>query len=182
MPKEKTLPPKTTAKKSASVKIKKEETPKKKKTVKSIVIPEESRETEESEGSKPSRYYEAVGRRKTSVARVRLFTRGDKEVVVNDRKLEEYFAVPHQQGTVMSPLRKMKSEEKFRVLVKVSGGGTTGQAEAIRHGISRALTIFNPDFRKRLRKAGYLTRDPRKVERKKPGLRKARRAPQWQKR
>ena len=76
----------------------------------------------------------------------------------------------------------MKSSEKFRVSAKVNGGGINGQAEAIRHGISRALVIFNGDFRKRLKRAGYLKRDPRKVERKKFGLRKARRAPQWQKR
>lgn len=154
----------------------------KKKAVKKVSPKKTTVKEQEEDAEKENLYYEAVGRRKRSVARVRLFTRGDKGVIVNDKKLEEYFPVVEVQENVLAPLRKMKSMDKFRAVIKVKGGGTTGQAEASRHGISRALTIFNPDFRKRLRKAGYLTRDPREVERKKFGLKKARRAPQWKKR
>ncbi|KKQ68064.1 MAG: 30S ribosomal protein S9 [Parcubacteria group bacterium GW2011_GWC2_39_11] len=131
---------------------------------------------------KTARYFEAVGRRKTSVARVRLFTQGDKNILVNGKPCEHYFPGSELQGIIASSLDKMKALDKFRVEVKVSGGGVHSQAEAIRHGIARALVEFNPDFRKRLRKAGHLTRDPRMRERKKFGLKRARRAPQWQKR
>jgi small subunit ribosomal protein S9 len=131
---------------------------------------------------KTTRYFEAVGRRKTSVARVRLFTQGDKNVLVNGKPCEHYFPGSELQGIIASSLEKMKALDKFRVEVRVSGGGVHSQAEAIRHGIARALVEFNPDFRKRLRKAGHLTRDPRMRERKKFGLKRARRAPQWQKR
>jgi len=131
---------------------------------------------------KTTRYFEAVGRRKTSVARVRLFTQGDKSILVNGKPCEHYFPGMELQGIIASSLDKMKALDKFRVEVKVNGGGVHSQAEAIRHGIARALVEFNPDFRKRLRKAGHLTRDPRMRERKKFGLKRARRAPQWQKR
>lgn len=131
---------------------------------------------------KPDRYFEAVGRRKTSIARVRLFTRGEKIFLVNDKNLKEYFPVFELQQIVVASLRKMKSLEKFRVSIKVKGGGIRAQAEAIRHATARALVKFNPNFKKRLKKAGYLTRDSRMKERKKFGLKKARRAPQWQKR
>lgn len=131
---------------------------------------------------KPPRYWEAVGRRKRSVARVRLFTRGEKEIIVNNRSFGDYFPVLEIQNSVTAALRKMKNLDRFRIMVKVRGGGIRGQAEATRHGIARALVKFNPDFKKRLRKAGYLTRDSREKERRKFGLKKARRAPQWQKR
>lgn len=131
---------------------------------------------------KPARYFEAVGRRKTAVARVRLFTRGEKMFLVNEKPLENYFPTFELQKICQAALEKMKCLDKFRISAKVKGGGLNAQAEAIRHGIARALTIFNPDFRKRLKKFGYLTRDPRMRERKKFGLKRARRAPQWQKR
>ena len=131
---------------------------------------------------KTDRYFEAVGRRKTAVARIRLFTKGDITTVVNERPFKEYFPTLELQTIVEDPLKKMKSEGRFRVSAKVSGGGIHAQAEAIRLGISRALTVFNPEFRKRLKRSGLLTRDARQVERKKFGLKKARRAPQWQKR
>lgn len=131
---------------------------------------------------KPTRYFEAVGRRKTAVARVRLFTRGEKLFLVNEKSHQNYFPTLELQQTVEAPLRKMNCFGKFRILAKVKGGGLSAQAEAIRHGVARALTLFNPDFRKRLKAAGYLTRDPRMRERKKFGLKRARRAPQWQKR
>lgn len=132
--------------------------------------------------NKPARYYEAIGRRKTAVARVRLFTQGEKNMTVNGKPYKEYFLSPELQKTALSALEKMKCLDHFRITINVSGGGINGQAEAIRHGITRALVEFNADFRKRLRRAGYLTRDPRARERKKFGLKRARRAPQWAKR
>ena len=131
---------------------------------------------------KPDKYFEAVGKRKTAVARVRLFTQGEKLILVNEKPYQEYFPTLELQQIINFPLEKMKVFDKFRISVKVKGGGIYGQAEAVRHGISRALVKFSPDFRKRLRKAGYLTRDSRTRERKKFGLKRARRAPQWQKR
>ena len=131
---------------------------------------------------KPTKYYEAVGRRKTAVARVRLFTRGDKSFLINKKDLKSYFPFLEFQQIIKSALIKMKCDDKFTISVNANGGGLKAQAEAIRHGISRALIIFNPDFKKRLRKVGYLTRDSRKRERKKFGLKRARRAPQFSKR
>jgi len=128
------------------------------------------------------KYFEATGRRKTAVARVRLYTKGDKGMEVNNMDFTKYFPTKVLQSTALSSLDKMKSLERFKVTAMVNGGGVNAQAEAVRHGIARALVIFNPDYRKRLRKAGFLTRDPRMKERKKPGLRRARRAPQWSKR
>lgn len=136
------------------------------------------------EKKKPSteKYFEAVGRRKTSIARVRITTKGDKSIVVNDKKYIEYFPVKELQRKIESPLERMHSSDKFSITVKVKGGGVNSQSEAVRHGISRALVKFNPDFRKRLKRSGFLTRDPRERERKKFGLKRARRAPQWSKR
>ena len=102
--------------------------------------------------------------------------------MINQKPIEKYFQVPEVQKILMAPLEKMKCIDKFRVSVIVKGGGVISQAEAIRHGLSRVLIIFNPDFRKRLKKAGFLKRDPRMRERKKFGLKRARRAPQWKKR
>jgi small subunit ribosomal protein S9 len=128
------------------------------------------------------KYFEATGRRKTANARVRLYTKGDKGMEVNGMDFTKYFPTKDLQSNALASLDKMKSLERFRVTAKVSGGGISAQAEAVRHGIARALVIFNADYRKRLRKAGYLTRDPRMKERKKFGLKRARRAPQWSKR
>ena len=130
----------------------------------------------------PERYWEAVGRRKTAVARVRPFTRGEKEIRVNAKPLAEYFRYPRLQRIASEGLETMKSSDRFRVSAKVKGGGLHAQSEALRHGTARALVLFNPDFRKRLKRAGFLTRDPRMKERKKFGLKGARRAPQWAKR
>lgn len=138
--------------------------------------------TEKSISSKPDRYFEAVGRRKTATARVRLFTRGEKVFLVNGKPYKEYFPISHDQETVTASLNKMKCLDKFRVTVLVRGGGRNAQAEAIRHGTARVLIDFNNNFKKRLRKVGYLTRDPRMRERKKFGLKRARKAPQWAKR
>ena len=130
---------------------------------------------------KKERYFEAVGRRKASVARVRLYTKR-LGITVNDRTLENYFPIVSLRRKAEAALSKMKIGDKLGATVKVFGGGSTGQAEAIRLGIARALTKFNPEFRKRLRRLGLLTRDARVVERKKYGFKKARRAPQWRKR
>ena len=132
-------------------------------------------------GKRPDRYFEAVGRRKTAVARARLFTKAG-DFMVNTRQYTAYFPTGDLQRIAEDPLKKMKLWERFRVSVKVSGGGSHAQAEAVRHALARCLIKFNPDFRKRLKRAGYLTRDPRAKERKKFGLKKARRAPQWNKR
>ncbi len=131
---------------------------------------------------KAAKYYETEGRRKTAVARIRLWTKGEKEFLINQKPLEKYFPTLELQQIAKSSLEKMKCLDKFRISVMVKGGGLSGQAEAIRHGLARTLVLFNSDFRKRLKKAGFLTRDARMRERKKFGLKRARRAPQWQKR
>ena len=131
---------------------------------------------------KPLRYFEAVGRRKTAVARIRLFTKGEKEFLINRKLYQNYFQDLQLQQIAISSLKKMNCLDKFRIQVLARGGGLHAQAEAVRHGIARALVKFNPDFRKRLKRVGFLTRDPRMRERKKFGLKRARRAPQWQKR
>lgn len=131
---------------------------------------------------KEGKYVEATGRRKTSVARVRLQSKGEKGVFVNGKPAEEYFQTEELRRVVSSPFDLMRIKGSFHVASLVKGGGVHSQAEAIRHGISRALVRMNADFRKRLKKAGFLTRDPRMRERKKFGLKRARRAPQWKKR
>ena len=141
---------------------------------------EEKQETEAKNGG--DRYYEGIGRRKTATARVRLYTKGDRTMTVNGMPLDEYFVTPAQRIAAKAALAKMNVEEKFRVVIKTDGSGKSAQADAVRLGSARALLEFNGEFRKRLKKAGYLTRDARKVERKKPGLKKARRSPQWSKR
>ena len=102
--------------------------------------------------------------------------------MINGQTLEEYFPTEVLQNTVKNPIEKLKIKDKFGITIIVNGGGTVGQAEACRHGITRALVELNPYFRKPLKKLGFLTRDSRMRERKKPGLNRARRAPQWSKR
>ncbi len=145
---------------------------------------------------KQDRYFAATGRRKTAIARVRIVTkRGadftkeeesslmeDKDFIINGKQINIYFPALELQQIAKASLDKMNCSSKFTISVMVNGGGSHSQAEAIRHGVSRALVIFNADFRKRLKKSGFLTRDPRMRERKKFGLKRARRAPQWQKR
>ncbi len=130
---------------------------------------------------KDSHYFEAVGRRKTSVARVRITPGGDG-MVVNTKSYKEYFPTLDMQKIAEDAFRKTRPETRFSVSAKVNGGGIHSQSEALRHGISRALIIFDPELRKKLKKAGFLKRDPRVKERRKFGLKKARRAPQWAKR
>jgi len=127
-----------------------------------------------------AKYIETVGRRKTSSARVRITPSSKQGVMVNGKALEEYFPIPEHQHIVRSPLTM--SEDKFSVTVVVKGGGIASQADAVRHGIARALEAHDGSRRTDLKKAGYLKRDPRAKERRKPGLKKARKAPQWSKR
>ena len=129
----------------------------------------------------PKPLVQATGRRKSSVARVRLYE-GTGRVLLNDRPIEDYFPTMAQRIRVLEPLRVAQIEGRYDVIAQVEGGGTTGQADAIRLGIARALIEVEPELRPTLKKAGLLTRDPRKVERKKYGLKKARRAPQYTKR
>lgn len=127
-------------------------------------------------------YLKGLGRRKRSTAQVRLFSGGSGKVTINDRDLKDYFPIDIYQQSVLSPLVATGTEGQFDITVRTVGGGIKGQADAVRLGIARALMEYNPDFRPVLRKSGFLTRDARKKERKKPGLRSARRAPQWSKR
>jgi len=127
-----------------------------------------------------ARYY-GTGRRKSSIARVYLIP-GTGKVVINKRDMDKYFGLETLKTIVRQPLTLTDTVDKFDVLVNVKGGGFTGQAGAIRHGISRALLHADADYRPALKKAGFLTRDPRMKERKKYGLKGARRAPQFSKR
>jgi len=127
-------------------------------------------------------YFEGVGRRKTAVARVRIFSKLKNEFIVNGKSYSEYFSTYEMSHIVKDPLILMNMEEKFKIIAKVKGSGLHSQAEAVRHGLSRALVKFNPEFRKRLKKAGFLMRDPRMRERKKFGRKRARKSPQWSKR
>lgn len=131
---------------------------------------------------KPARYFEARGSRKTAVARVRLFADKKGLAMVNDKSADEYFKTARQRVAAKAPVAVMNLSDAVSFSARVYGGGLTAQSEAVRHGLARALVKFNEDFRKRLRKYEFLTRDAREVERKKPGLKKARKAPQWQKR
>ncbi len=124
--------------------------------------------------------FNAVGRRKSAVARVRLVP-GEGKIVINKRDIDEYFGLETLKMTVRQPLT-LTNTTGFDVMINVDGGGLTGQAGAIRHGIARALGVANPELRDTLKKAGLMTRDPRMKERKKYGLKAARRAPQFSKR
>ncbi len=126
-------------------------------------------------------YFYSVGKRKTSVARVRLFSDGSGEVKVNGKKLKEYFAGLQIENAV-APLALTGQKASCDVEAEVEGGGKSSQSDALRHGISRSLLLLNPELRSDLKRAGFLRRDARIKERKKPGLKRARRAPQWQKR
>ncbi len=129
---------------------------------------------------KSAKYY-GTGRRKKSIARVYLMP-GKGEITINKRTIDDYFGLETLKVIVRQPLAATDTADKFNVIVTVKGGGYTGQAGAVRHGIARALLQADPDYRPTLKKAGYLTRDPRMKERKKYGLKAARRAPQFSKR
>ena len=126
-------------------------------------------------------YFYGTGRRKSSVARVRVYA-GTGKIIINDREIDDYFGLETLKLLVRQPLNLTETAEKFDIICRVAGGGVTGQAGAIRHGISRALLQYDENLRPALKKAGLLTRDPRMKERKKYGLKGARRAPQFSKR
>ena len=126
-------------------------------------------------------YFYGTGRRKSSVARVRVYN-GTGKIVINDREIDDYFGLETLKLIVRQPLTLTNTTDKFDIICRVAGGGVTGQAGAIRHGISRALLQYDAELRATLKKAGLLTRDPRMKERKKYGLKGARRAPQFSKR
>ena len=127
------------------------------------------------------RYYEGIGRRKRATARVRLYP-GDGQIAINDKPLNQYFGRFQDQEQAIEPLKLTHNEGRFNLMAIVRGGGITGQAQAIRQGLARALQIVDPDLRTMLREAGFLTRDSREKERKKVGLKRARKAPQYTKR
>lgn len=172
--------------------------PLKKKIGKTVFIEDTKKEIEpettdkliEEKGTKKEKYYQTVGRRKESVAIIRLYTKKSTDIIdgdyalvrANDKDYRDYFTDKNLQLIVESPLRKLKSLNRFKATVLVKGGGLSGQADAIKHGLARALESFDQNFRKKLKKSGFLTRDPRVKERRKYGLKKARKAPQWQKR
>ncbi len=129
----------------------------------------------------PSQYFSATGKRKSAIARIKLHENGSGKVRVNEQELKEYFS-GIQPEKVLSPLVMTNHTGTFDITIDVEGGGKDAQSEAARHGISRALTLFDPALRPPLKKAGFIRRDARIRERKKPGLKRARRAPQWAKR
>ena len=185
---------KTTTKKTVKPTARREAAPKEVE-VKVETLPLETAE-KEAPNNKGEKYYEAMGGRKESIARVRLYTKkatdlpaqageGSEEralIIVNDKDYREYFSDAGLWEVVESPLKKLKSMNRFKVTVVVHGGGKSGQAGAIKHGIARTLVDFDNNFRKKLKKSGFLTRDPRAKERRKYGLKKARKAPRWAKR
>jgi len=127
------------------------------------------------------RYYEGIGRRKRATARVRLYP-GDGQIAINDKPLDQYFGRFQDQQEAIEPLKLTHNEGRYNLMAVVNGGGITGQAQAIRMGLARALQIVDPELHTMLREAGLLTRDSREKERKKVGLKKARKAPQYTKR
>ena len=128
------------------------------------------------------KYFYGTGRRKSSVARVRVYENGTGAITINGRDIDSYFGLETLKLIVRQPLVTTETLGKVDVVVTVAGGGVSGQAGAIRHGVARALLLLNPEFRAALKAAGFLTRDPRMKERKKYGLKAARRAPQFSKR
>lgn len=173
-----------TAKPKASEKVKKTKAaPKKVEAVK-----KEAKEVKEAVVSKKGKelsgkYFYAVGKRKTSIAQVRLFPVDKAEhSIVNGKEVKKYFTIERHSEMIGAPLKAVGMETRFDISAKVNGGGIMGQAEAVRLGVARALILHDENLKKTLKDLGYLTRDARIVERKKPGRRKARRSPQWAKR
>ena len=128
------------------------------------------------------KYFYGTGRRKSSVARVRVYENGTGSIIINGREIDDYFGLETLKMVVRQPLEATGNTGKMDIVATVAGGGVSGQAGAIRHGISRALVTLNPEYRPTLKAAGFMTRDPRMKERKKYGLKAARRAPQFSKR
>ena len=187
MPEEKKKP--AAKKPAATAKVKKPEAAKKEKakpeTTEVEQTPTVALDAEQMVAAKAAKggsFIPAIGRRKTSIARVRLIKNGKGMVTVNNKKFDAYFTTFDLRSQVVSPLKAVGQDTAVDISARVTGGGMRGQAEAVRHGVARALIVLNPTFRKTLKKLGYLKRDPRQKERKKPGLKSARRAPQWSKR
>jgi small subunit ribosomal protein S9 len=180
---------KAAPKKAVKVKVAKPKEIKKAKVITAEIKKEEKVSSEKKgsdnlpTGKAGGKYFYALGRRKTSIAQVRIYPASSKgEFKVNGKDLVQYLTIKRFQTAALSPLVRLGLEEKFDVSVKVFGGGINGQADAIKLGIARALVVFDESLRKALKDSGFLTRDSRKVERKKPGLKKARKSPQWAKR
>ena len=129
-----------------------------------------------------ARYIEGIGRRKTLIARVRITPATKASVSINNKDIATYFPMKEWQYSALSPITTAAIPQKFKITVKLNGGGISSQADAMRHGVARALVEYDPQLRKLLKSSGYLKRDPRAKERRKFGLKKARRAPQWSKR
>lgn len=148
-----------------------------------MVTKKTTKKEEKVEKDEVSKYFYAIGRRKTSIARVKLFPteKTSNTFLVNEKTLEAYFPIERLIESVKSPLNDL-GNTKFEAQVRVYGGGVSSQADAVRLGVARALVKFDQELKKTLKDKGYLTRDPRKVERKKAGLKKARKSPQWAKR
>ncbi|MFH0955860.1 MAG: 30S ribosomal protein S9 [Candidatus Falkowbacteria bacterium] len=128
------------------------------------------------------KFTDGIGRRKTSTARVRLYKNGNGLIIINGAEADKYFAEEELFSIINQPLKLAGVVKDFNISINLSGGGKKGQAEAVRHGIARVLLVINPELRASFKIKGWITRDARKKERKKPGLKKARRAPQWAKR
>jgi len=131
---------------------------------------------------KKRQYFGSVGKRKTAIARVKLYEQGTGDVTVNGKKIKEYFDTAVQVENALAPLVIANLKGKMDASVVITGGGKSAQSDALRHGFSRGLLLLSPELRSDLKRAGFLRRDARIKERKKPGLKRARRAPQWQKR
>jgi len=161
----------TKAKKSSTKKEKAKKSPKK-----------GNKKTVSKKKTKDQKEIQATGRRKSAIARVWLFSKGKGEITVNDKDIKDFFPNFKSQNQILAPLNHLGKENDFDFKVKVKGGGFNGQAQAVQLGIARALEKFEPSWRKQLKSEGFLSRDARVKERKKPGLRRARRASQWKKR
>lgn len=174
-----------TAKPKASEKVKKTKVaaPKKVEAVKKEVKEVKEATVSKKEKELSGKYFYAVGKRKTSIAQVRLFPVDKAQIcIVNGKEVKKYFTIERHSEMVDAPLKAVGMETRFDISAKVNGGGIMGQAEAVRLGVARALILHDENLKKTLKDLGYLTRDARIVERKKPGRRKARRSPQWAKR
>jgi small subunit ribosomal protein S9 len=168
--------------KTSKISDKKEAKKEVKKEIKKVAEKKETLIKDSSKKIFSGKYIQAIGRRKTSVAQVRLYEKGSGEIVINNLKSLEYFKKEDNVSVALQPLKAVSKIKDFDISVVVKGGGILGQLDAIRHGIARGLIKIDPELKSILKTSGYITRDPRKKERKKPGLKKARKAPQWSKR
>lgn len=153
-----------------------------KEKAKKVATPKVAAKAAPKVATKYEKYSYANGKRKTAVARVKLIENGSGQITINEKPILEFCKVKLHAEVIKSPLKMVGKAKEFDIIVKVIGGGPTGQAEAVRHGIAKALVDYNIEFRPTLKRAGMLTRDSRVKERKKYGLKRARRAPQWAKR